>query len=253
MSFQDAEQGRSQPNPPDGPKPSAFKSLQSSLGLQVFKLNSNIQQIHKLVDQLGTSRDNASLRKTLHDLTESTRDMAKRAGEDLKQACFRLFEKTAAFQDCSEAERQRTMVQDVKLAVDQTSNQPYADEPPCFAAATPNTAPSISLVPSGTSLSNEPQLTDCILPEREEAIREVEVGIHDVSGIFDMLAGLVHEQADTVNNIETYISSVEIDTDAADREVTRSYEYQRRAGRRTACLMIIFAFVVAICLLAVLS
>lgn len=77
MSFQDIEAGLPQ-------APSAFKSLQSSLSLQVFKLNSNIQGILKLVDQLGSSRDNATLRKTLHDLTESTREMSKRAGEQLK-------------------------------------------------------------------------------------------------------------------------------------------------------------------------
>jgi hypothetical protein len=69
MSFQDIEAGVNHPsrspsstsNPQDG----AFLSLQSSLSLQVFKMNANVQGILKLVDQLGTVKDSATLRKSL--------------------------------------------------------------------------------------------------------------------------------------------------------------------------------------------
>jgi hypothetical protein len=53
---------------PDEREDSAFLSLQSSLSLQVFKINSNVQGILKLVDQLGTTKDSASLRKSLCDV-----------------------------------------------------------------------------------------------------------------------------------------------------------------------------------------
>jgi hypothetical protein len=67
MSFADIESGRARPPtslgaPSDG---DAFSILQSSLALQVFKINANVQGILKLVDQLGTSRDNAATRKGL--------------------------------------------------------------------------------------------------------------------------------------------------------------------------------------------
>jgi hypothetical protein len=60
MSFQDVETGLSRSGQPSGITPqsredSAFLSLQSSLSLQVFKINSNVQGILKLVDQLGTT------------------------------------------------------------------------------------------------------------------------------------------------------------------------------------------------------
>jgi hypothetical protein len=42
-----------------------FLSLQSSLSIQVFKINANVQGILKLVDQLGTGRDTGSVRKAL--------------------------------------------------------------------------------------------------------------------------------------------------------------------------------------------
>lgn len=106
MSFQDIEAGQAVRSAslfvPQSREDADFKDLQHSLSLQQFKMNANVQGILKLVDQLGTPKDSANLRKTLyalfgsspflaaesysrHDLTESTRAMAKRGSEDLKQ------------------------------------------------------------------------------------------------------------------------------------------------------------------------
>jgi hypothetical protein len=69
MSFQDIEAGHmsptSLPSVPQSQEESAFLGLQSSLSLQVFKINANVKGILKLVDQLGTNRDSATLRKSL--------------------------------------------------------------------------------------------------------------------------------------------------------------------------------------------
>ena len=70
MSFQDIETGQSRPAyqssvASQSQEDSTFLSLQSSLSLQVFKINSNVQGILKLVDQLGTTKDSPSLRKQL--------------------------------------------------------------------------------------------------------------------------------------------------------------------------------------------
>ena len=71
MSFQDIENGLGRPLQASAPAPrsrddSTFLDVQSSLSLQVFKINSNVQGILKLVDQLGTSKDSAALRKSLY-------------------------------------------------------------------------------------------------------------------------------------------------------------------------------------------
>lgn len=47
------------------------------------------------------------------------------------------------------------------------------------------------------------------------------------------------------------MQSVAADTRDAAGELTQASEYQRKAGRRAACLMIVLIFVVAIVLLAV--
>jgi hypothetical protein len=72
MSFADIESGLARPsrslsnsNVGGSSEDSAFQTLQSSLSLQVFKINANVQGILKLVDQLGTGRDSTGLRKGL--------------------------------------------------------------------------------------------------------------------------------------------------------------------------------------------
>jgi syntaxin 7 len=66
MSFQDIETGLAPRSlSPQSREESAFLELQSSLSLQVFKINSNVQGIRKLVEQLGTVKDSAALRKSL--------------------------------------------------------------------------------------------------------------------------------------------------------------------------------------------
>jgi hypothetical protein len=72
MSFQDIETGLGHPTrapssslAPQSREDAAFLNLQSSLSLQVFKINANVQGILKLVDQLGTSKDSPNLRKSL--------------------------------------------------------------------------------------------------------------------------------------------------------------------------------------------
>lgn len=71
MSFADIEAGLGPSRSPSSSAPqskedNAFQSLQSSLSLQVFKMNANVQGILKLVDQLGTGKDSAALRKSLY-------------------------------------------------------------------------------------------------------------------------------------------------------------------------------------------
>ncbi|KAF9046380.1 t-SNARE [Panaeolus papilionaceus] len=274
MSFQDIEAGRAHPartatlTASQSREDNSFQSLQSSLSLQVFKMNANVQGILKLVDQLGTPKDSAPLRKSLHDLTESTRAMAKRASEDLKQLSTlqaslpqhkTAFQKTShdlqislvAFQRAQQvsAERQRTVVQGVKLAVDDEQRHPTQPNDPEPSLQEQRQAQILQERLSPHELAYQ----ESLIQEREAEIREIESGIHELSEIFHDLGTLVNQQGSMIDNIELNISSIETDTGAAVRELGTAAEYQRQAGKRAACLMLILAVVVAIVLLAILS
>ncbi|RDB15296.1 Syntaxin pep12 [Hypsizygus marmoreus] len=273
MSFQDIEAGVGHPTRSPSmattanPQEAQFLSLQSSLSLQVFKMNANVQGILKLVDQLGTAKDSATLRKSLHDLTESTRAMAKRGSEDLKKLSTlqstlphqkTAMQKTShdlqlslvAFQRAQQvsAERQRTVVQGVRMAVEDeqagtTSSHEDVDQ---------TTLRQAQILQSQLS-PHELAYQESIIVEREAEIREIESGMHELAEIFRDLGTLVGEQGQMIDDIGTNIFSVANETEDAGRELVTAHEYQRKAGRRAACLMLILVVVVAVVLLAILS
>ncbi|KAF7357466.1 SNARE domain protein [Mycena sanguinolenta] len=273
MSFQDIEAGygpglhpaRTQPTlNPQSREDASFLELQSSLSLQVFKMNANVQGVLKLVDQLGTSKDSATLRKSLHDLTETTRAMAKRGSDDLKKLSVlqvnlphqkTALQKTShdmemslvAFQRAQQvsAERQRTVVQGVRMAVDDTPRLEDED------VDTPQQR-QVQILQQQLS-PHELAYQESLIQEREAEIREIENGIHELSEIFRDLGTLVHQQGDMLDNIESNISSVATDVQSGADELRTASEYQRKAGRRAACLMIVLVIVTAVVLLAILS
>ncbi|KAF8268537.1 t-SNARE [Lactarius quietus] len=269
MSFQDIESGSNRPlysssqDAPQSREEAAFISLQSSLSLQVFKINANVQGILKLVDQLGTTRDSSSLRKSLHDLTETTRAMTKRGSDDLKKLSAlqstlpskkTQMQKTAhdfqlsfvAFQRAQQlsAEKQRTVVKSVKLAVEE-DHETLSHH----GEATPEQLQAQVLQ---SQLSpHELAYQESLIQEREVEIREIETGIHELSEIFRDLGTLVNEQGGMLDNIESNVYSIAVDTAGAAEELSTASEYQRKAGRRAACLGLVLIVVVAVVLLAV--
>jgi len=274
MSFADIEAGTGHPvrsggvsSLPQSREDSAFLGLQSSLSLQVFKINSNVQGINKLVDQLGTTKDSATLRKSLHDLTDTTRAMAKRGSEDLKKLAAlqanlpqhkTSLQKTShdlqislvAFQRAQQvsAERQRTVVAGVKLAVED-DHPPRTGE---FSAGSSPTQRQAQIFQSQLS-PHELAYQESLITEREAEIREIETGIHELAEIFHDLGTLVGEQQVMVDNIEQNITATANDTEQAAAQLTIAADYQRKAGRRAACLMIILVVVTGVVLLAILA
>jgi t-SNARE complex subunit (syntaxin) len=54
-----------------------------------------------------------------------------------------------------------------------------------------------------------------------------------------------------IDNIESNVYSIAVDTSGAAEELSTAAEYQRKAGRRAACLGLIVIIVVAVVLIAV--
>ncbi|KAJ7508365.1 t-SNARE [Mycena galericulata] len=265
MSFQDIEAGLASPTLlPQSREDAAFLELQSSLSLQVFKINANVQGIRKLVEQLGTLKDSATLRKSLHDLTETTRAMVKRGSDDLKRLAvlqMGLPNKKTAMQKTSDdlessliefqraqklsVERQRSVVQGVRMAVEDSTEQQEDSE------GSPQQR-QIQILQQQLS-PHELAYQESLIQEREQEIGEIENGIHELSEIFRDLGTLVHQQGGMLDNIESNISSVAVDVSSGADELRTASDYQRRAGRRAACLMIVLGLVTAVVLLAVSS
>lgn len=92
---------------------------------------------------------------------------------------------------------------------------------------------------------------ESLIAERESEIREIETGVQELNEIFRDLGHIVHEQGEMIDNIEYNIGNIANHAHGADRELLHAHAYQRRAGRRTLCLTMIVALVVALVLVAV--
>ncbi|CAE7115532.1 unnamed protein product [Rhizoctonia solani] len=267
MSFADLERGQggfqsSSNLIPTSPSDAEFLGLQKSLSVQIFKINANVQGILKLVDQLGTARDTGTVRKGLHELTETTRDLVKRGTDDLKTLSTlqrnlpqhkALLQKTShdfqvslvAFQQAQKvsAERQRTVVEGVKQAVEDNADSGAV-------ASSPQSQRQLQAFQSQISPA-ELAHQESLIQERENEIREIETGIHELNEIFRDLGTLVTEQGAMLDTIEDNVNTVALDTSDAADQLNQASEYQRRAGRRAACLMLVIVIVICVVLIAV--
>ncbi|KAF8575480.1 t-SNARE [Ramaria rubella] len=221
---------------PGSPLDAEFLQLQLSLSLQVFKINANVEGMLKL---LGTGRDTGAVRKGLHDLTDTTREMTSNLLTP-GFACFQPHQKTplqktshdfqlslVAFQRAQQVSAERQRLWKVRRLqwrkMSQGRSVPHHGE----TASSPGQrqAQMFQSQLSPAELSYQ----ESLIHEREAEIREIETGIHEL------------EQGGMLDNIESNITSVAVDTSAAATE----------AGRRAACLMIVLVIVICIVLLAV--
>jgi t-SNARE complex subunit (syntaxin) len=278
-----------------------FKRLAERIGIQVFKLNSNVQGIDKLVElQLrkmrNTGNQTAATKSSdkdwtaqIHDLTESTRALVKDLSGSIKdlagfqpsslsqtdrltatklqrdfESAINAFAKaqresaklSRSMLDGAKEERERTLRaasssgQDAnKVAVNETLVQIDDSQPT-------EGGQQQQIQQQEQRQSNEPsqaeiEFQETLIAERESEIREIENGIQELNEIFRDLGHIVQEQGGMIDNIEYNVQTIATNTGAADRELVSASDYQRRAGRRAACLMLIVGFVVAIVLLAV--
>ncbi|UZJ56866.1 hypothetical protein CBS101457_006186 [Exobasidium rhododendri] len=270
-----------------------WKKLADRIGIQIFKLNSNVQGMDKLMElqskRTQTSRGGAKVKSAggsdrdwtgeIHDLTETTRSLVKDLstavktlsayhGDQLSSAdrfttaklqrefetainSFARAQKDSVkmsrnLLDGAKEDRERA-VRAAGGTVDETLVQMDSPESPQQEQEQLQ-----QQLTQGPSLA-EIEFQETLIAERESEIREIESGIHELNEIFRDLGHIVQEQGGMIDNIEYNVSSIATNTGAADRELVSANDYQRKAGRRAACLLVIVGFVISVVLLAILS
>ncbi|MBW0504499.1 hypothetical protein O181_044214 [Austropuccinia psidii MF-1] len=293
MSFNDLERGLNQNAPLAKDSPSVdreFQNLATKVSTHIFRINSNVSGLQKLIDLLGSSRDTNDIRKKLYDLTDSTREFIKNSSLDAKKLAswqvtdsYKIEQQKVsrdyassiqAFQRVSRlsVERQKQFVDRVKSSnlISSTSKHARITDPENetesheLSETRPN---SIQLqqqqqkkIPQDQQEDEESLIEDyeldyqdALIEERESEIREIEVGINELNVIFRDLGTIVQEQGGHIDNIESNVQRISTDMRGAVVELNEAHEYQRKAGKKMICLLIIFVIVLSIILLAILA
>ncbi|OAV97811.1 hypothetical protein PTTG_01332 [Puccinia triticina 1-1 BBBD Race 1] len=296
MSFNDLERGLNERAPLADPLPGGpvvdqdFQNLANKVSTHIFRINSNVSGLQKLIDLLGSSRDTSDIRKKLHDLTESTREFIKNSSADAKKLAswqvtdsYKIEQQKVsrdyassiqAFQRVSRlsVERQKQFVDRVKSSNVASSSkharmasQDTEPESHELSETRPQFQPQQQLQqqlqkPAQRQQDGEEVVPDyeveyqeALIEERENEIREIEVGINELNQIFRDLGTIVQEQGGNIDNIESNVHRINNDMSGAVTELNQAHEYQKKSGKKMLCLLIIFVIVLSIILIAILA
>ncbi|KAJ7702691.1 t-SNARE [Mycena rosella] len=250
MSFQDMPAHRLSAS--NGSSTLLGEQLRSSLSLEIFKIDANVQGIRALAEQIGTARDSHTIRVRLRDLTEVTRQLAQKASRDVKELTIQLPQSPARRKILADLDKslhnfqaaQRFSVERQRTNIGAPT---HADSPePLVDVSEAQTQTQTQTLVYAT----EESYRDAALLERQSAIREIEGSMAQITEIFHDLAVLVDAQGEQINIVGDNTERTASDLERGARALETAARRQRRA-RRT-CLTIILGVVCAVVIVAVL-
>ncbi|XP_030605937.1 t-SNARE domain-containing protein 1 isoform X2 [Archocentrus centrarchus] len=220
--------------------PSELQDVFQETSSNIFQINANVVTLEKNLQSLGTSRDTAELRQSLHSTQQQTNKVITSTSQLIKQLSdiisgssrqdrlrltrlkTELSESVQRYGDLQRkiAERSRALLppaqKDKKIS--QTPCSEQIDEGPLFGAGSEGGAQAF--------LSEISEEDVEVLRQREEALLQIERDMLDVSQIMKDLACMVHEQGDTIDSIEDYIQTASSNVDSANQELAKANQYQ---------------------------
>lgn len=263
MSFNDLERGTynanltATPGTAESDEQEYRKSIQQ-VSRQVFQINASVANIRQLVGQLGTSRDTSRLRQDIQHKMEATRQLVKTTSQGLKQLgqfgskrqrrleqqkltgdFQRVLEQFQNIQRVS-AEVTREFVDRAKHAVHEQQQESDETSPLLQQQSRMELA----------VLDNDVEYNEALINERESEINEIEQGIVELNEVFRDLGTIVGEQQSLLDNIESNVHSVSMNTLGASDQLHTASEHQRRGNKLQFCLLL-FAIIFIIVLLLV--
>ncbi|KAK9767976.1 hypothetical protein K7432_001746 [Basidiobolus ranarum] len=278
MSFNDLERGLEPVNSNlsgrEGNAHLEYKQLAQKVAQKTYKITSNVTSIQRLVSYMGTVRDTPTSRDELHNITETTRDLVKDVGNDIKhlgtyeagsprEARQRKLEQQKLSKDFQKVleqfqAAQRLSAEKSREFVDRarklsTHNDDYDDEDvdgaPEEQPLMGNSQRRLQL----EGLDNEVEFNENLIAEREVEIREIEQGITELNEIFRDLGTIVNEQQSLLDNIESNVTNMAVHVRNAAEELGSAATYQKKARNKMCCMLLIFAVIAVVIVLLAIS
>jgi len=253
---------------PGGDSQNEYSRFSQTVAANVQKISQNVNQMQRMVNQLGTSQDSENLRSQLHQVQHYTNQLARDTNNSLKELALlpqstniseqkqRRMLRERLTNDFSEALKnfqviQRTAAQKEKESVIRArANSGLNGDP--FSDGVSGRGPS-NLIDL-QSPQSQPQAMiqieeECdleLLRDREQAIRKIESDIVEVNQIFKDLATMVHEQGEVIDSIEANVEGASIQVHEGTGQLAKARDYQSRARRKKFLLIIILVIILAI-------
>uniref|UniRef100_A0A4W5N8G3 t-SNARE Domain Containing 1 n=1 Tax=Hucho hucho TaxID=62062 RepID=A0A4W5N8G3_9TELE len=271
-------------NPFGGPKRQGYQPVAtqvSSSELQdvfqetsssIFQINANVVTLEKSLQSLGTSRDTAELRQSLHSTQQQTNKVITSTSQLIKQLsdiitgstrqdCLRLTrlktelsESVQRYGDLQKkiADRSRALLPPAQTEMKQSPQTPFAElceeEGPLFGGAAESSEGDGQEQAFLSEISEEDVEA---LRQREEALLQIERDMLDVSQIMRDLASMVHEQGDAIDSIEDYIQTTTSNVESANQELAKASHHQRQIRKRKCYMLVAGGFILTLLIIII--
>ena len=258
MSFEDIETGSSAGLP--------RQDRSDAVAQGIFRINTSVSTYKRLVNRLGTQKDNHALREGLHATEQKISQLVEETVSKLKE------EKETDHLGSSSTSKK---IRDAKLAKDfqsvllefQTAQKaaqsrqrkyapvlPPASSLPQLNSGRVESEEEASLLRQSQQLvveANESEVmyNVVVIEEREQGIQEIQQQIGEVSEIFKDLAQIVADQGYVIDDIEANIESSASATVQANVHLTRASKSQKSSEYWKCVILaivgtVLFAFLI---------
>ncbi|CAL8287440.1 unnamed protein product [Merluccius merluccius] len=243
--------------------PSELQDVFQETSSNIFQINANVVTLEKSLQSLGTSRDTAELRQSLHATQQQTNKVITSTSQLIKQLSdiissssrqdrlrltrlkTELSESVQRYADLQKkiADRTRALLPPAQKEnkSPQTPFTELCEEGPLFAG--PESGPEGSIQAFLSEISEEDVE---VLRQREEALLQIERDMLDVSQIMKDLASMVHEQGESIDSIEDYIQTGSSNVEMANQELAKASHHQRQMRKRKCSLLVAGALLLII-------
>ncbi|XP_066539824.1 t-SNARE domain-containing protein 1 [Hoplias malabaricus] len=236
--------------------PAELQDVFQETSSNIFQINANVVTLEKSLQSLGTSRDTAELRQSLHSTQQQTNKVITSTSQLIKQLSdiisgssrqdrlrltrlkTELSESVQRYGELQKkiADRSRALLPPVQHDRKQTPPTPFTEL--CEEGAPFGTAEAVEGEGQQAFLSEISEEDVEVLRQREEALLQIERDMLDVNQIMKDLASMVHEQGDAIDSIEDYIQTTSSHVESANQELAKASQYQRQLRKRKCYLLI---------------
>ncbi|XP_072536170.1 t-SNARE domain-containing protein 1 [Salminus brasiliensis] len=249
--------------------PSELQDVFQETSSNIFQINANVVTLEKSLQSLGTSRDTAELRQSLHSTQQQTNKVITSTSQLIKQLSdiisgssrqdrlrltrlkTELSESVQRYGDLQKkiADRSRALLPPAQNDRKQSPQTPFTEL--CEEGALFGTAETVEGEGQQAFLSEISEEDVEVLRQREEALLQIERDMLDVNQIMKDLASMVHEQGDTIDSIEDYIQTTSSHVESANQELAKASQYQRQLRKRKCYLLIAGALILTLLIIII--
>ena len=224
----------------------AFRTKSQNLGNNIHKIKQNVKNIQKMIAQIGSANDCKRFQEHLQKLFQETNNLAKISSEQLKEV------NTHPEED-SQWQAQRDALQEglKKALLRLHKAQAAAAEKEGellkrYSAQEGLSGQNGDGSPGQRLAMAEEQQNIQDLETRAEALRKLETDIVDINQLFKEVAVLVHDQGQTVDDVEKRTGDARDLVEKGLDELKQADKMKRKSRKKQFIIAIIFAVVLVI-------